>query len=617
MGECSNRVTTQTLELTASDTIPIPPPIAKPSSDTNNNTLLGMASYTHGASNTPLMFTTIGKILRNVAGEIPDKQFVIFKRESQRKTYGQVLEDSEKLALGLLHLGLCQGDRIGIWAPNDYIWVVTQFAAALAGLVLVNVNPSYQTEELKYALMKVGIKAIIAPPDFKKSNYYNIISEIIPQIREGAIGVGEVESEEFPDFRHLIIYNGGSGGFKGAWNYDHITQLGTGEDKKKLTLIEADISPDDAANIQYTSGTTGSPKGATLSHHNILNNAMFVGVRAGYQNTNAIICIPNPLYHCFGCVMGVLAALIHHQTCVFPAPSFEPLAALEAIHEESCTAVYGTPTMYIDMINHPKFKDYNYSSIKSGIVAGAPCPIALCQRLVTEMGMEDLAVCYGTTETSPVSYMSLLRDAPEYRIQSVGYVMDHLESMLIDEKGKVVSRGEKGEILVRGYSVMLCYWGSEEQTKKDITPDRWYHTGDIGVMHGDGTVTIVGRSKDMIVRGGENLYPTEIEQFLFRHPQVENVQVVGVPDARMGEAVCAWIQQKDHFPGAEQLTEASVKEYCQGKIAYFKIPRYILFKKEKDFPKTVTGKIKKFEIKQKSTIQLGLQNVSYHYTEFY
>uniref|UniRef100_A0A0K0EQW0 Medium-chain acyl-CoA ligase ACSF2, mitochondrial n=1 Tax=Strongyloides stercoralis TaxID=6248 RepID=A0A0K0EQW0_STRER len=588
------------------------------SNDTNNNNNMSeFWSYTHGASSIPLMFNTIGNLLRQTAKMNPNKEFVIFKKEGLRKTYKNVLDDSEKLALGLIHLGLQKGDRIGIWAPNHYVWIVTQFAAALSGFVLVNVNPFYQTEELKYAIDKVGIKAIIAPPCFKKSNYYFIISEIIPEIKESPKGCGKIVTHDFPKFEHLIIYSNEEISLNGAWDYNEVCKMWTSEDKKKLSIFEMDICPDDAANIQYTSGTTGSPKGATLSHHNIINNAYFVGIRAGYQNSESVICIPNPLYHCFGCVMGVLAALIHQQTCVFPSPSFESLAALQAIHEEKCTAVYGTPTMYIDMINHPNFKDYDYSTIRSGIVAGAPCPVALCQKLVIELGMYDLAVCYGTTETSPVSYMSLLRDPPENRIQSVGYIMDHLESMLVDNNGKIIKRGEKGEILVRGYSVMLGYWGAEEQTKKEITPDRWYHTGDIGVMHADGTVTIVGRSKDMIVRGGENIYPTEIEQFLFRHPQIENVAVIGVPDERMGEAVCAWIRQKDNVPEDKKLTEEDVKQYCRGKIAHFKIPRYILFKKEKEFPKTVSGKIKKFEIKEKTIYELGLENVSYHYTEYY
>ncbi|VDP14115.1 unnamed protein product [Onchocerca flexuosa] len=551
-------------------------------------------SYIHGVSNVPLLFDTIGDRLRMAVDQVPDREFVIFKRDGIRKTYQQLLNDCEKLATGLLHLGLDRGDRVGIWGPNLYEWIVCQFATALAGMILasyfifvkfqVNINPSYQSEELKFALGKVGIKALISPADFKKSNYYLSMLDIIPELAVKAEGKGNVAADFFPTFRHFIIIDqpGDDKLYRGAWRYSDVIKMGTEEDRIKLADIERQIRPDDAVNIQYTSRT--------------------------------IICIPNPLYHCFGCVMGSLSACVHLQTCVFPAPSFDALAALQAIHEEKCTAIYGTPTMYIDMLNHPRYKEYDCTSITSGFVAGAPCPIALCQRLVSELGMRDLQVCYGTTETSPVSFMSLRDEQPEDRIKSVGFIMDHLEAAVVDNEGIILPRGERGEVLVRGYSVMKCYWDSELQTKEEITADRWYHSGDIGVMHENGSLSIVGRKKDMIVRGGENIYPLEIEQYLFRHPKIEDVQVVGVPDERYGEAVCAWIRLND---SADHITAEDIRNFCKGRIAHFKIPRYILFKKENEFPVTVTGKVKKYEIRELSKIELGLEQVCFLFFIFF
>ncbi|CAD6193843.1 unnamed protein product [Caenorhabditis auriculariae] len=570
-------------------------------------------SYVHGCSTTPLLFETVGERLRSAVDQVPEKEFLIFKRDGIRKTYLQLLKDAEKLACGLIHLGVNKGDRVGIWGPNTYEWTTVQFATALAGMVLVNINPSYQSEELRFALEKVGIKVLITPPGFKKSNYYQSVKDIIPEVATRPAGRSDINSHCFPLFRHLIVFDAEDREFPGAWRYDDVMKTFTEEDKTKLASIERETQPDDPINIQYTSGTTGQPKGATLTHHGVLNNAYFVGLRAGYSDRKTIICIPNPLYHCFGCVMGVLAALTHLQTCVFPAPSFESLAALQAVDEEKCTALYGTPTMFIDMLNNSEYHKYNYDSIRSGFIAGAPCPITLCRRLVQEMHMNDMQVCYGTTETSPVSFMSIREDPPEMRIKSVGHIMDHLEAAIIDKRGRVLPRGEKGEVIVRGYSVMRFYWNSEEQTKKEITEDRWYHTGDIAVMHDNGTISIVGRSRDMIVRGGENIYPTEVEQFLFKHPNIEDVHIVGVPDERYGEAVCCWVRL--HESAVDKVSEDDIKEWCKGKIAHFKIPRYVLFKKEHEFPLTVTGKVKKFEIREQSKIELGLQQVVSHFSE--
>uniref|UniRef100_A0A1I7XI85 Medium-chain acyl-CoA ligase ACSF2, mitochondrial n=1 Tax=Heterorhabditis bacteriophora TaxID=37862 RepID=A0A1I7XI85_HETBA len=424
-------------------------------------------SYVHGCSQTPLLFETVGERLRSAVDQVPDKEFVIFKRDGVRKTYQQLLKDAERLACGLLHLGIEKGDRVGIWGPNMYEWVTAQFATALAGMVLVNINPSYQSEELRFALEKVEIKALISPPGFKKSNYYQSVKDILPEISSKPAGRSDIATSSFPNFRHLIIFDTEEKEHPGAWKYSDVFRMGTEKDRLKLAKIEREIQPDDPINIQYTSGTTGQPKGATLTHHNVLNNAYFIGIRAGYHERVRHI---QTLIH-------NSAALAHLQTCVFPAPSFEALAALQAVDEEKCTSLYGTPTMFIDMLNHPDYNKYNYESIRSGFIAGAPCPITLCRRLVTEMHMQDMQVCYGTTETSPVSFMSTRDDPPEQRIKSVGHIMDHLEAAIVDKYGKILPRGEKGEVIVRGYSVMRCYWNSEEQTKKEITEDRWYHTG--------------------------------------------------------------------------------------------------------------------------------------------
>ncbi|KAI6185358.1 hypothetical protein M3Y98_00014100 [Aphelenchoides besseyi] len=593
----------------------------------------GRKSYVHGASDVPLLFNTIGERLRLAAKLHPDREFVIFKAEGIRRTYKQVFEDvspgaavvsvsrSEKLALGLTHLGLEKDDRVGIWSPNCYEWIVSQFASALAGFILVNVNPMYKTEELSYAIDKVGIKALLAPPHFKRSNYYKTIVDIIPDLPKYPEGKSNLNSNAFPKLKQLIIFDSvDNKAYRGAWKYSEVLGMGTLEDRRRMA--QRTIQPDDAANIQYTSGTTGKPKGATLTHHNIVNNAYFVGRRAGYHEARTIICIPNPLYHCFGCVMGSLAALIFFQTCVFPAPSWDPTATLYSIHEERCTAVYGTPTMYLDLLNHDDFKQLDCSSIRSGIVAGAPCPVDLCERLVNQMGMKDLQVCYGTTETSPVSFMSILEDHPLDRIKNVGHILDHLEAAIVDSHGTIVPHGTRGEVVVRGYSVMRGYWQTET---REITADRWYHTGDVGIMHANGTVSIVGRIKDMIVRGGENVYPTEIEQFLSRHPAIDDVQVftktmnemryliqiVGVPDERFGEAVCAWIRlHRD-----QKATVQEIQDFCREKIAHYKIPKYILFKQVHEFPMTVTGKIQKFQMRKISKLELELQHVQSHFSQ--
>jgi len=565
-------------------------------------------SYVHGASSIPLLFETIGERLKLAAKLHPDREFVIFKTENVRRTYKQVYDDAEKLALGLTHLGLEKDDRLGIWSPNCYEWIVTQFAAALAGLILVNVNPMYKTEELSYAIDKVGIKALLAPPSFRRSHYYKTLIDIIPDMLLHPEGKSNLNADSFPKLKHVIMFDSAeSKPYRGAWKYSDVLKMGTAEDHHRMG--QRSIQPDDPANIQYTSGTTGKPKGATLTHHNIVNNAYFVGRRAGYHEGRTIICIPNPLYHCFGCVMGSLAALIFFQTCVFPCPSWDPSATLWAIHEEKCTTAYGTPTMFLDLLTHDDFERVNCSSIRSGIVAGAPCKVDLCERLVNELGMKNLQVCYGTTETAPVSFMSILQDDPFDRIKNVGHILDHLESAIIDEHGLVVPHGMRGEVIVRGYSVMRGYWQAEQT--REITPDRWYHTGDVGVMHPNGTISIVGRLKDMIVRGGENVYPTEIEQYLARHPAINDVQIVGVPDERFGEAVCAWILLKrGHSANAEEI-----QNFCREKIAHFKIPKYILFKEHHEFPMTVTGKIQKFEIRSRSTIELELQNIQSHFSQ--
>uniref|UniRef100_A0AC35G0L8 Uncharacterized protein n=1 Tax=Panagrolaimus sp. PS1159 TaxID=55785 RepID=A0AC35G0L8_9BILA len=538
-------------------------------------------SYVYGASTIPLLHHTIGERFRMAVTHCSEREVVIFKNEELRKTYKELYDDARQLAASLLHLGLEKGDRVGIWGPNYYEWIVTQFATAMAGLVLVNINPAYQSEELRFALYKVDVKALITPPMHKSSNYYRTLCEIIPEMSAAPIGIGKIKSKDLPELKHIILFKPEEDKqYKGVWNYSEVLQAAGSLDFKQLDEIEKRIKFDDPVNIQYTSGTTGNPKAATLSHHNLVNNSYFIGHRMGLSKTREIMCLPPPLYHTFGSLI-----------------------------EEKATMLYGTPTMFIDILNRPELKEANLTELHGGIIAGAPCPIILCERLIKELGMNDFVVCYGSTEISPVIAMSYPNDPPEERTKCVGHVMDHCEMAIVDSEGCLVKRGDKGELLARGYSVMRGYFHDEEKTRDTISQDRWYHSGDTAYMNENGSVVISGRSKDMIIRGGENIYPTEIEQFFFKHSSIADAQVIGVPDERFGEEICAWIRLKPNC----KLTEEELKEYCKGKISHNKIPRYILFKKESEFPMTATGKVMKYELRNISRRELGLDQVQSHF----
>ncbi|KAF8382148.1 hypothetical protein PRIPAC_71290 [Pristionchus pacificus] len=531
-------------------------------------------SYVHGTSAHQLLYETIGARFRSAVEAVPDKTLYVFDHQNIRKTYGEAYSDARRLACALLELGLKPGDCVGIWGPNHYEWVTCQMATAIGGFIQVNINPSYQSEELRFALEKVGVRCLITPRAHKKSNYFRTLHDIIPNLASAKAGSGHIKCRNLPDLEHIVLF-GEHENVKGAWRYEDL-MMGVGStSENRLKSIEDTIRVDDPVNIQYTSGTTGYPKGATLTHHNLLNNSHSQGLRSMYDHGDHIICIPNPLYHCFGSTMGVLNALSHKQTTVFPDAGFNPLRTLEVVAKERCTSLYGTPTMFIDILAHleeVQARGLSVNSLNAGYIAGAPCPFALCDRLVNELGMRNLSVLYGSTEMSPVVTMSRLEHAPSERIKNVGYVMDHVELLVVDDEGQVVPRGTKGELLARGYCNMRGYYNDEERTKKELTADRWYHTGDTASISEDGAVNIV----------------------------------IGVPDERMGEAVCAWIRLRE---GVTDVTPEMIKEACKGKIAHYKIPKYVLIKKEADFPLTATGKVKKYELRLMSKKELGLEQV--------
>ncbi|MFC5952904.1 AMP-binding protein, partial [Pseudonocardia lutea] len=487
----------------------------------------------------------------------------------------------DALALGLLGAGVGKGDRVGIWAPNMAEWTVVQYATAKLGAILVNINPSYRTHELEYVLRQAGISLLVAAREFKTSNYAAMIEEV-----RGSC----------PDLRAVVLI--------GSAEWDGLLAAGRGGEPGLLAEKQAELSPDDPINIQYTSGTTGFPKGATLSHHNILNNGFFVGRLNGYTPEDRV-CIPVPFYHCFGMVMGNLAATSHGATMVIPAQGFDPKATLEAVARERCTSLYGVPTMFIAELNHPDFDAYDLSSLRTGIMAGSPCPVEVMKQVVARMGMDEVTICYGMTETSPVSMQTRVEDSLERRVSTVGRVHPHLEVKIVDpDSGLTVPRGQPGELCTRGYSVMLGYWEEPEKTAEAIDAARWMHTGDLGVMDAEGYVNITGRIKDMVIRGGENIYPREIEEFLYTHPDILDAQVIGVPDVKYGEELCAWVQVRE---GA-QVSAESIREFATGRLAHYKIPRYVLVVDE--FPMTVTGKVRKVEMREKSVDLLDLHQAA-------
>jgi len=532
-------------------------------------------SYARGETDTPLLDETIGANFERTVAAYADREALVEVATGRRWTWAELDRDIDALAIGLIRAGITKGDRVAIWSPNCAEWTITQYATAKIGAVLVNINPAYRTHELAYALNQSGTKLLISATEFKSSDYRAMVAEVVDQTPvEKVLFLGTPE-----------------------WTDHNVSDPGV----TLAELVTWSLAPEDPINIQYTSGTTGFPKGATLSHRNILNNGFFVTELIGFTEQDRL-CIPVPFYHCFGMVMGNLGCTTHGATMVIPAPGFDPAITLQTIQDERCTGVYGVPTMFIAMQNAPGFADYDLSSLRTGIMAGSPCPVEVMKRCINEMNMAEVSICYGMTETSPVSTQTRADDDLERRTATIGRVHPHVEIKVVDPAtGETVERGEPGELCTRGYSVMLGYWQDPGKTAEAIDADGWMHTGDLAVMREDGYATIVGRIKDMVIRGGENIYPREIEEFLYTHPDVEDVQVVGVPDEKYGEELCAWIRLR---AGAEALDAAGVREFATGKLAHYKIPRYVLVVEE--FPMTVTGKIRKVQMREESAKALGL-----------
>jgi fatty-acyl-CoA synthase len=553
------------------------------------------SSYVHGASATPLKYQTLGQAFDATAGLHPEQDALIVAQQDVRWTYAELRDRSDALAAGLIALGLEPGDRLGIWAPNCSEWVVTQLASAKAGLILVNINPAYRLSELEYCLKKVGCRALVTAERLKNSDYLGMLNILLPEL--AVSDPNALHLERLPDLRWLIRL--GDATTPGCLNLDEVSRRGGAAQRRRLVSLAEDIQPDAAANIQFTSGTTGAPKGATLSHNNLLNNGYFVG-RAMGLTANDRICIPVPLYHCFGMVMGNLAAITHGAAMIYPAETFDAGRTLEAVARERATALYGVPTMFIAELESANFGAHDLSSLRTGIMAGSPCPAEVMKRAMNEMHMSGITICYGMTETSPVSFQTAADDPWERRVTTVGRVHPHVQAKVIDAEGRCLPRGVQGELCTRSYAVMKGYWNEPEKTRDVLDESGWMHTGDLGVIDVEGYCRITGRLKDLVIRGGENVYPGEIEEFLYGFDKVQAVQVFGVPDDRFGEEVCAWIQLKS---GAA-CDEAEVREFCRGRIAHYKIPRYIRFVNE--FPMTITGKVQKFAMREKMKEELGL-----------
>ncbi len=543
---------------------------------------MSLVSYVSGPSGKPLLGRTIGAEFDRITELFPDALAVVSRHQNVRFTYGELHPAVERAARAFLALGVEKGDRVGIWAGNMVEWLIVQYATAKVGAILVNVNPAYRRHELHYALGKSGVKVLVAARNFRQTDYLEMIREVAPEI---------------PAIHSVVLLGEGAAGMLG---WEGFLEGGGPALAARLEHREAELDFDDPINIQYTSGTTGFPKGATLSHHNILNNGFFVGEACGYTAQDRI-CVPVPLYHCFGMVMGNLGALTHGAAVVYPEVAFDPKATLEAVADERCTSLYGVPTMFIAQLQHPDFAEYDLSSLRTGIMAGSPCPVEVMRQVIDRMHLGDVTICYGMTETSPVSFQSRRDDDLEHRTATVGAVHPHVECKIVDpETGRTVPRGTPGELLSRGYLVMLGYWDDDDATATAIDRAGWMHTGDLALMRDDGYVNIIGRAKDMVIRGGENIFPREIEEFLYRHPRIQDVQVIGVPDEKYGEELCAWVKLKD----GDTATEDDIRSFCKGQIATFKIPRYIRFSDA--FPMTVTGKVRKVEMREVSIRELGL-----------
>jgi len=531
-----------------------------------------LPSYSSGTSSVPLLGDTIGDNLARTVSRFPDREALVDVSSGRRWTYAEMDADVDALALGLLAHGIVAGDRVGIWAPNCPEWTLLQYATAKVGAVLVNVNPAYRSHELAYVVNQSGMRLLVSAVAHKSSDYRSMVEQV---------------RDDCPALTDVV--------FIGEAGWDHLVARGADVEPEELAQRMATLDTDDPINIQYTSGTTGFPKGATLSHHNILNNGYFVGELVRYTEQDRI-CLPVPFYHCFGMVMGNLAATSHGACMVIPAPSFDPVASMVAVQQERCTSLYGVPTMFIAELGLGDFASYDLSSLRTGIMAGSPCPVEVMKKVVAGMHMSEVAICYGMTETSPVSTMTRVDDDLARRTETVGRVMPHLEVKVVDpETGRTVPRGETGELCTRGYSVMLRYWGLPKETDEAVDPARWMHTGDLATMDPEGYLSIVGRIKDMVIRGGENIYPREIEEFLYAHPAIADVQVIGVPDERYGEELMAWVVMR---PGHEPLRVSDVQDFCRGRLAHYKVPRYVHV--VESFPMTVTGKIRKVEMREEA-----------------
>ncbi len=540
-------------------------------------------SYYCGASDTQIIYQTIGNYFDRICDKYAAEEALVVRHQQIRWSYRQLQTEVNRLAAGLLALGIAPGDRVGIWGANSYEWVMVQYATAKIGAIMVCINPAYRVYELEYALNKVACRAIVCAERFKSSDYLGMLRELAPELPGSE--PGRLRAARLPHLQ--LVIRMGDAASPGMLNFPRVCTLGGPVEAARLEALQCTLRPDDPINIQFTSGTTGSPKGATLTHCNILNNGYLAGAGMGFTHADRL-CIPVPLYHCFGMVLGNLACLAHGATAVYPDASFDALATLQAVEEEKCTALHGVPTMFISVLEHPRFAEFDLNSLRTGIMAGAPCPAEIMQRVIDDMHMPDILIGYGQTEVSPLNHMTLPDDSLEKRTQSVGRAVPWVEIRIVDKQGIVVPIGEKGEICTRGYSVMRGYWNDEERTRETIDAAGWLHSGDLGIMDSEGYVRVVGRIKDMVIRGGENIYPREIEEFLYTHPAIAEVQVFGVPDPKMGEEVCAWVQLRN----GTSLTEEQLKAFCRDRISHFKIPRYVRFVDE--YPMTVTGKIQKF-----------------------
>jgi fatty-acyl-CoA synthase len=556
---------------------------------------MAQLSYVHGASDRPFIGDTIGVHFDRIVERFGERDALIVRHQQIRWTYRELKKRVDAFGAGLLALGLKRGDRIGVWSPNNAEWVVTQFATAKAGLILVNINPAYRLAELEYALNKAGCVALVTAAQFKTSDYLAMLRELAPELATAS--PGNLHASRLPRLRLVITI--GANDAHGMVRFDDVSGLAGDAERHRLAALGEELQFDDPINIQFTSGTTGFPKGATLTHHNILNNGFFLGEAMKFTERDRV-CIPVPLYHCFGMVIGNLGCLTHGSAMVYPSEGFDPLATLETIEAERCTAVYGVPTMFIAEMDHPDFAKFDLTSLRSGIMAGSPCPIEVMRRAVGLMHLSEIVIGYGMTETSPASFVSSTGDPLERRVSTVGRAMPHVEAKIIDTEGRIVPRGTAGELLTRGYLVMLGYWDDEQKTREAIDPAGWMHTGDLATIDAEGYCNIVGRIKDMVIRGGENVYPREIEEFLYRHPKIQDVQVIGVPDPRYGEELCAWVCLRD----GETATPEEIRAFCQGQIAHYKVPRHVKF--VDGFPMTVTGKIQKFLMRQQMIEELGL-----------